>query len=368
MADNKTQLLDYFRKQDYTNPPFDQTKIEEAIFTLASLMQFNINKIHCGGFEESIEKCAYLNVFKSSRMQDFIEKMQKNKYINVRTHHYYNFFHPVRTLPINYETTKEWVSTRHSFNQIIHRPVLTRIYRELTNSHSIKPFYHILKNVSFGLCIIAHDEFINSFKKNQKRLKFAKICITLLKAFNAGAWLLYPYENEWVVITRPGFRFQTERSRQVPHNNSGPAVWWPDKTIWNEKYYFWRGFEIPEWTYETSLPKGKDLRERIIQEENAERRRCMIEKIGYDKFLKIVRARIIDKSDKGILYDLGRSLNHRLNERSTISENTVVVRVKDSSTDREFFLRVRPGCRTVNEAIASTFGLSAINYAPTKEA
>ena len=44
------------------------------------------------------------------------------------------------------------------------------------------------------------------------------------------------------------------------------------------------------------------------------------------------------------------------------------VRVKDSSTKREYYLRIPPTIQEADEGVAWTFGLSEKEYQPEKEA
>lgn len=100
----------------------------------------------------------------------------------------------------------------------------------------------------------------------------------------------------------------------------------------------------------------------ILAEPNAELRRVMIERVGFEKFLSEVKAQVIDTD-----HDQGgerKLLRVRLNN----DEPIVVVSVHCPSTRRQYLVRVPPDTRTCHQAVAWTAGFdNPDDYAPMQE-
>ncbi|MDB6066899.1 MAG: hypothetical protein JWR26_3107 [Pedosphaera sp.] len=104
--------------------------------------------------------------------------------------------------------------------------------------------------------------------------------------------------------------------------------------------------------------KGPD----VLAEQNAELRRVMIERMGFEKFLKEVDAQLID-SDR----DPG---GERKLLRVTLAgdEPMVVVSVICPSTGRQYVIRVPPATTTCHQAVAWTAGFdNPDDYKPVAE-
>jgi Domain of unknown function (DUF6745) len=127
-------------------------------------------------------------------------------------------------------------------------------------------------------------------------------------------------------------------------------------------------YNYPTWKYEIVLNvvrpffvlqkkneniTGKD----IIDCQNAEIRRILIQRMGYEKLLEECEGEIIDESGTSQLIFI-RTRRH---------EDISLVRIKDASTDRIYLLRVPPDVRSCLEAIAWTFGLRPDQYHPIVE-
>jgi hypothetical protein len=80
----------------------------------------------------------------------------------------------------------------------------------------------------------------------------------------------------------------------------------------------------------------------------------MIEIKGWDWYLSQMNAKEIHRDKTGILLELDG-----LDDGDPIAR---FVRVQDSSTDRQYALRVAPTVKTAREGVASTFGLTAEEY------
>jgi len=98
--------------------------------------------------------------------------------------------------------------------------------------------------------------------------------------------------------------------------------------------------------------------EDIIHCRNVEIRRILIERFGYEKFLLEMKGIVIHENGDYKLIKL---------DWHEKEEPIKLIRVKDSSTNRLYLLRVPPNMKTCKEAVAWTFGLNQEEYNPLKE-
>lgn len=100
----------------------------------------------------------------------------------------------------------------------------------------------------------------------------------------------------------------------------------------------------------------------ILAERNAEVRRVMIERVGYERFLDRANAQVLDRdNDRG-----GERRLLRIDIEG--DEPLVCVSVQCPSTNHRFVLRVPPNMTTCHQAIAWTAGYDdAKLYKPVKE-
>lgn len=98
----------------------------------------------------------------------------------------------------------------------------------------------------------------------------------------------------------------------------------------------------------------KDLSpEKVLDIKNSEIRRYLIKRVGYENIKEKVKAEVIHKDG--------------YNELLKFSNGEIYVKVRDSSTDREYLLFVQGNHKTCKSAIAWTFGLSEEEYNPIIE-
>lgn len=90
---------------------------------------------------------------------------------------------------------------------------------------------------------------------------------------------------------------------------------------------------------------------------NAEIRRKLIMRFGWNRFLKASEAEIIHTDGDSQLIKLPH----------VSKEDFMVVKVKDTSTSRMYILQIPPYVKTCKEAIAWTFFLEEEEYAPIVE-
>src|SRR3990167_4160842 len=186
--------------------------------------------------------------------------------------------------------------------------------------------------------VINHDKY-NQFKK------------VLL----SGIYDMIQLEGFCIVSNMPN---HIERASNRLHSETGPAIQFRD----GYELYYWKGVGIPsKWIKE----KDKITREEIIGETNAEKRRCLMEILGVEKFAHLLGIKQIDtdvdqNSNKAILY--------RTKEKDTIlKEHIHYARVVCPSTQREYFLCVPNTITNIWDAIGWSFSKTKDTYKPVIE-
>jgi hypothetical protein len=156
-----------------------------------------------------------------------------------------------------------------------------------------------------------------------------------------------------LVVARPVELHQDSEHR--PHADHGPFCRWADGSA----YYAVHGVRVPWWLIEQ--PKRLTVA-RIQSETNAEVRRVMLERYGFDRYLSDSGALPIHADECGTLY------------RTDLADDEplVVVRVQNSTSEadgsfKHYSLRVPPSMTTARAAIAWTFGQTAETYRPAVE-
>lgn len=173
----------------------------------------------------------------------------------------------------------------------------------------------------------------------------------LLEAYRAGLWLYWVLHEEVVAVARPALR-TVDASL---HASDGPAVAWSGGT----RYYFWRGVQVTE-----RLIVDPDCltARQVLEEQNRELQRVMLERFGYDRFILELGAVPVQTDEFGALYRIPGDFR----------EPVVLVHVTNSTpepdgTRKRYFLRVPPNVTTAREAVAWTFGFQAEECRPTLE-
>ena len=168
-----------------------------------------------------------------------------------------------------------------------------------------------------------------------------------------SAFWWWPFEGIVFMSERPSAIHKDERTRL--HNPNGPAVAFRDGWA----VYYWHGVRVPQDVIEQ--PESITA-ERIESEQNAEVRRVMIERMGYERYILESGAKLIHSDETGALY------RKELPE----DEPLVVVHVVNSTeepdgTFKKYALRVPPDMKTARQAVAWTFGMTEREYAPAIE-
>lgn len=121
----------------------------------------------------------------------------------------------------------------------------------------------------------------------------------------------------------------------------------------------WRGVRVDErLAFQPETITGTE----VLNEPNVERRRVLLERMGYERFLQSVEAEVLDEDG-----DAG-GVRRLLRVPIPGDEDLVVVAVICPSTARQYLLRVPPNIRTCREAVAWTAGYDdASTYQPVAE-
>jgi len=134
------------------------------------------------------------------------------------------------------------------------------------------------------------------------------------------------------------------------------------KTFFLKKFHCWDERQIREIVGDYLLfikERRKKLQARDVMIcKNAEIRRMLLTRFGYDKFLREMKGVVVHKDREHELI----KINWNKNE-----EPIKLVRVKDSTTGRFYLLRVPQTAKTCHQAVAWTFGMEPDEYQPLKE-
>ena len=157
--------------------------------------------------------------------------------------------------------------------------------------------------------------------------------LNYFEAFEAGLWVSFNLDDEviWLPIPKLG---KDDRNRC--HADGKPALDLPD-----EKWYFWHGVYVPEeWG---SIRSENWKPEWLLKEKNAERRRVLIQGLGYGRILKSLNAKKLDAWREYELYRISDSLD---------VEPIVLVSMRCPSTGLIHAHRVPPDMDSSRKAIA----------------
>ena len=201
----------------------------------------------------------------------------------------------------------------------------------------------------------AHDAswlgFYHAFARCGLAAMIAPLTGLLDLARSAGWW--WPFRGAVILTERPTHLCRDEEHRL--HSETGPALRYPDG--WG--IYAWHGIRVPAAVIEQ--PETITA-ETITTERNAEVRRAMIERIGWERYLTMSQATQVQADDYGALLELPGLPDD--------DEPLRLVRVTNSTPEpdgqyKDYILRVPPTVTSAREAVAWTFGVERPeDYAP----
>ena len=149
-----------------------------------------------------------------------------------------------------------------------------------------------------------------------------------------------------IVCERAQFVHRNQRGQL--HNPNGKAIQYSDGC----GLYAWNGTRIPDgkaWI----ITQPHTISAASVEEEgNAEIRRIMLERLGFDAYLKQMTAVVLDR-DTVNLVDLYRVDSRWGEQRATVSTC--------HTTGRKYVQFVPPDCQTVQEAMCRRYGVDVYN-------
>jgi hypothetical protein len=166
----------------------------------------------------------------------------------------------------------------------------------------------------------------------------APVLEPLARAWISGLYCFWVLESprwrqrECVLVPRPTLHTHAGRL----HCGDGPAVEWRNGL----SYWFWEGLHVPRRVAARGSERAR--LQVLVRTRNLELRRLLLDRIGYERFLDIADASLIQQDDYGRLWRTGLSVDQ---------EPMSVVEVVNSTpeadgTYRRYFLRVPPHART----------------------
>jgi len=173
---------------------------------------------------------------------------------------------------------------------------------------------------------------------------------------HSGLFSGYFYDEFAVLV--PVADHVRKNENLVLHNEDGAAIKWGDGT----SLAYWNGVEVP-----LALVCDPDAvtADDILNESNAEVRRCYQEKLGSEKFGNLLGLCSLDRKadrfgNEQVLY--------RTEQIDKVAGDFIYfAKVVCPSTGRSYFLCVPPGLSSVEEAVSWTFGKTPGDYRPSIE-
>ena len=136
------------------------------------------------------------------------------------------------------------------------------------------------------------------------------------------------------------------------HCADGPAVTYPDG--WSA--YAWKGVLVPAWIIER--PQLVNVRT-IGAAQDPQVRRCMIEVMTPERFIREGGAYRISQDETGILW------RQRWRWEAWAAVEVINGTPEPDGAHKHYFLQVPANMRSAREAVAWTYGLSEQRYRPT---
>jgi hypothetical protein len=174
-------------------------------------------------------------------------------------------------------------------------------------------------------------------------------CMNLSRS--CGWW--EPYKGIVFICERPSIQAVDNEGRL--HSSTGPSLKCRDG--W--EMYSWHGVTVQREII--TEPQSITLKQ-INEESNAEIRRVLIERFGFERYLKEGGFKKIQQDDFGILYK-----KEVAGEPAMVFVKVVNSTREKDGTYKEYVIPVLSTVRSAHEAVASTFGLRVEEYAPECE-
>ena len=174
-------------------------------------------------------------------------------------------------------------------------------------------------------------------------------------ARSAGPW--WALDGLAIVSERPLVAHTDDRGRL--HAEDGPALAWSDGLV----VWAWHGVHVDPGVV---LDPESITIKAIDDEDNIERRRVMIERVGEERLMRDGGGKVVDVDETGRLW------RREMPWSWPRDEDVVTVEVRNSTPEpdgsrKTYFLRVPPTTRTARAAVAWTFAMGPEAYRPATE-
>ncbi len=170
-------------------------------------------------------------------------------------------------------------------------------------------------------------------------------------AANVG-WII-PHARVCWLVERHHILRTDDRGRL--HSANGPAIAFADGWA----YYAWKGVALPAWMIERPQ---EITAARVDREHEPVVRRCMIDIMTPERFIREGDAVAVAEDDTGILWT----------KSWTTWDSWAAVQVRNGSpepdgTYKQYFLQVPPTVQSARQAVAWTYGLTELEYMALKQ-
>ena len=169
--------------------------------------------------------------------------------------------------------------------------------------------------------------------------------------FRVWREVLWLQEDESLGITRD--RHFIWRDRSGAHKANWQNFFRKAKQSWKDGQIFHKLQD-----YLLFLKADKLTAREILSCRNVEIRTLLLNEFGHERLIKELKGIIIHQEGDSQLIKL---------DLGSITEPIRVIKVRDSTTNKYYILRVPPTVKTCRQAIAWTFGLEENEYYPIKE-
>lgn len=175
--------------------------------------------------------------------------------------------------------------------------------------------------------------------------KFNKFKALLL----SGVYDMIQFKETCIVVSLPNKILRNTEGKL--HSDIESAISFMD----GFELFFHNGIEVPKkWI----LEKESLTKDDFLNEKNAEKKRCLVEIIGYEKLINIIGVVIIDESTE-FAKPLNKNVPIRLlktKEKDEVIDDFIYfLHVHDHSTEREYFICLEKEFNDVVSAKKSTF-------------
>jgi hypothetical protein len=172
--------------------------------------------------------------------------------------------------------------------------------------------------------------------------------LSALATIVASAGWIVPHQHVCWLCERPDAFEADPRARL--HSARGPAIRYRDGFA----VYAWKGVVVQPWMieYPETITVGRITRERdpIV-------RRCMIEIMTPEKFIRAGGARVVARDDTGTLWMFTSGLD------SWAAVEVINGTPEPDGVHKHYYLQVPPEMRTARQAVAWTYDLTESQYA-----